>query len=381
MQWKNSIPWASVIAFVLLSGFSLGEDVAQPQQDSGLPNVEVVAPNDPVSIEQIFRLKVADTSQKGGFRFEGPVAWIAKSEAASKVILATSGKADTILSFAYQWEVDQNKRPELLELPYGLPRLFEMPYATTWTSQPNGATLEELPLKEHQAFKIETSEPLSNFVAGSLNQGYAIQKRENGDLWLWDLKTSAVLHILETKTNVDVVTVSGDGMRIASCGMPFEATKEGYARNTACSILRIWDLGTSNPTNAVYQRNMGYRVTALEFSDYDHRLLCAGIDEVFSPLERRSHIGVLDPKPHGWSTQFELNALCTTTCFVDETLVAAGMLDGRILLLDMNQRKIVWEHNPQQDGIHCLRMHQGRLLSGGGDGTICVWKLSEPKTK
>lgn len=323
--------------------------------------------------------KVADTTGPGGFANRGPVAWIGTGETSSMLFPATFGVKDKILHRVYKWNRTIEESPVLIAPIYSRSGLFEFPSSAMWSEKPNGVRIQELPESEHEPVDIESSEKLTDIVAGNKSVGYVIQRRADGTLWVWDISSSTVLHVLKTETMIQKVTISHDGMRIAAVGMPFIALKSDQPLNASCSVLFVWDLDLPAPSESLvaYNRNMGYLVHTLDFSLDDKQLLCTGIDDIFSAEGGRSHITVIEPKIPSWSQSYEFNTfMIMSACYLDNNIVAVGTLDDRILVFDMKQQRVIAEKKAQQEGVFALRMNLGTLLSGGGDGTICEWNIS-----
>ena len=371
MNALKLIPWCvSCIQLLLLINVCIGEEKAGP--DLGA----VSEAYDSLTIKKGRCWKVIDTTASAGFSNKGPVAWIGSGDRISTVLLATFGEQDFILHQVYEWKRNVERSTPVLAAPINARSgLFEFPNSAMWFKQSDGVRIQELPEGDHEPIKIQYSEPITDIVAGCKSMGYVVQRWEDGELWVWDLKASTVLHVFKTKIKIQKVMVSHDGMRIAAVGMPFVAWKSEQPLNAKCAILFVWDL--RSPASPIYQRNLGHSVWTLDFSPNDRQLLCSGMDGVFSDVGGRSHVTVIEPKVPSWSQSYEFNTMMIlSACFLDNDLVAVGTIDDRIMILDMKQQKVVVDQIAGQQGVYSLQMNQGQLLSGGKDGTICEWDLS-----
>lgn len=356
----------------LVCGINLcqGQDLPADVPIAGAQTEELSA-----TVEKIRSVPITDKSADDAWIYDGPVSWMGTDKTGTSLYLANYGVQDFVLKYLFTWDPKKKELPERVAQLDVFQGVFRMPHTAMWFEKEEGAIIQSLPEADHPSHPIRATEKLSDFIAGSEAGGFVVQRRPKGELWVWDLKTSKVRHVLKTETKVYAVAISHDGTRIACFGTPpIKGSAEDYPAIVHSSVLKVWDL--TQPKFPTYKHNMGYHDSHAEFSPDDQQLLCLGGEGAFLPRGGRSRATVLQPTLPGWRREMDMRYHQMGACFLDEDRVAVGGLDGLVKILDMKQQEVLAEYDTEQEGVYSLRLHQGLLYSGGGDGTVCELKVT-----
>jgi hypothetical protein len=59
-----------------------------------------------------------------------------------------------------------------------------------------------------------------------------------------------------------------------------------------------------------------------------------------------------------------------SSCLLFPNLLAAGTISGGLYIVDIDERKAILKNQAHHKGIFCIREHQGKLYTLGGDGYL-----------
>ena len=178
---------------------------------------------------------------------------------------------------------------------------------------------------------------------------------EDGILRIWDLRSRTLTHQQRGHTGwIYAVAISPDGSRIASAG------DDG--------TLRLWNLQTGEPTGVMFGHQR--RVRSLAFTT-DGRLVSGAED---------GRICLWDVKNTGLiRTMTSATPVWAVAVGMADSLVAAAGEDEFLRLYDLAEGRLVEERVAHRDWIRALIFADDHLVSGSGDKTIAVWRVSESR--
>ncbi|WP_199589999.1 WD40 repeat domain-containing protein, partial [Bremerella cremea] len=234
--------------------------------------------------------------------------------------------------------------------------------------------------------RIPSDPPISNIVAANWSRGFVVERIEKpiegkgGDnverLRLWDIETAELLQEFETVSSVAAVALSPDGRYLAAAGLPLQTSQPSeQPPNSKSAILTVWDTTTGE---FVFARNMGYYVWNVQFSPSGDKLLCSGIADQFVAGKGVGYTDVITLSRPGWSWRYENETEnWHPAAFYDENRVVVEGTASQVFLLDLRRSEVLTTLDTKQEGVAAFLIHDGFLLTGGFDGTLCRWRLEE----
>ena len=192
--------------------------------------------------------------------------------------------------------------------------------------------------------------------------GYQLAAAEgDGTIKLIDARSGRVARSLKSHEGVvNVVTFSSDGKFLASAGVDGAST---FLNGMSRYILKLWDLASGQSRTLASDTAS---VWALDFSPDGKLLASSGEDKI-----------------RIWDTQTgkENQSLEITSLFLkfnpSGTLLVTAAPDGRVVLLDVKQQKIVQILSGHTNWVSgaAFSADGRRLVTVGGDGSVRVWDL------
>jgi WD40 repeat protein len=244
----------------------------------------------------------------------------------------------------------------------------QRPQAAESTPLPSGASGERQDLGElnragegQSNLKPETSnlKPTatltrhSNDIRGlafSPDGTQLVSSSEDGNAWLWDMKTYEPIRSIRTGP-ARAVAIHPDGQQIVS--------------TTHNGMIQFWNSRTGVNTAAYtgHSRN----IYGLAFGGRSQRIFSAGSDGVVRCLDLSSRNEI-------WSVKHSIGFYCLSLA-ADERTLAAGSADQTVRLYDAatGESKGVYRgHTDWVNGVAFLP-DGSRLISASPDGTVRVW--------
>jgi WD40 repeat protein len=189
-------------------------------------------------------------------------------------------------------------------------------------------------------------------TAVAATESVLVSGGEDGIVRIWDLRLRTLTHQQRGHTGwIYAVAISPDGSRVASAG------DDG--------TLRLWNPQTGEPTGVMFGHQR--RVRSLVFTA-DGRLVSGAED---------GRICLWDVENTGLvRTMTSATPIWAVAVGMADSLVAAAGEDEFLRLYDLTEGRLVEERVAHRDWIRTLVFTDDLLVSGSGDKTIAVWRVS-----
>jgi cytochrome c len=216
----------------------------------------------------------------------------------------------------------------------------------SWAIEPDGP---------RQLHRFDGHNAAVNDVAVTPLRDIAVSVGDDGLVIVWDMEENRMLHQFQGHAGkVLGVAVSNNGHLAASAGWDHTA--------------RLWNLRNMEP-GPVLEGHRG-NVNAVEFSLDGRRLFTASFDGTIRAWN--SETGAADGiiYRHGWGVN-------VMRLLPDGTHILFGAIDGIVGFVDIETGEMTGLADLEGPVLAVASWPQHRLAaSGGGDGTIQVWKMA-----
>jgi WD40 repeat protein len=193
-------------------------------------------------------------------------------------------------------------------------------------------------------------------TAIAANESVLASGGEDGIVRIWDLRLRTLTYQQRGHTGwIYAVAISPNGKVIASAG------DDG--------TIRLWNLATGEPTGVIIGHKR--RIRSLVFTA-DGRLVSGAEDGLIRlwDMENASLIRtMLSPPTSIWAVAVG----------VADSLIATAGEDEFLRLYDMASGHLVEERVAHRDWIRTLAFAEDILVSGAGDSTLAVWRVSDSR--
>ena len=196
-----------------------------------------------------------------------------------------------------------------------------------------------------------------NAVAFVENQDRFVSAGDDGAVYLWDAKSAKLLQQFSGhQAKVVSLAVSGDQRLVASASWD--------------RTIRLWDLTSLKPAGVL----KGHKgpVNAVLFSGDNRFVYSSSYDGTINKWRVGDGVLIRPVHRHGWG----INVMAWLP---GKTKIAFGTIDGHVQIYDLEANEVAKILIPHQRPVLALAVSKdGKYLaSGGGDGVVRVWQMSD----